>query len=122
MKKEDKIKIWAFFMRLGDRCGCHQREDRSFKFKGYQFPVCSRCTGILTGQILAIIIYLIKIRIPIYISIIFLLIMFLDWYIQYKKIRESTNIRRFITGNLAGIAQISIIIEIIIKIYYIFIN
>lgn len=122
MKKENKIKMWAFFMRLGDRCGCHQIEERSFKFKGYQFPVCSRCTGILTGQILAIIIYLIKIRIPIYVSIFFLLIMFLDWYVQYKQIKKSTNIRRFITGNLAGIAQISIAIELIIKIYYIFIN
>lgn len=122
MKKENKIKLWAFFMRLGDKCGCHQIEERSFKYKGYQFPVCSRCTGILTGQILAIIIYLIKVRIPIYISIIFLLIMFFDWYIQYKKVKESTNIRRFITGNLAGIGQISIIIEIIFKIFYIIKN
>lgn len=122
MKKENKIKLWAFFMRLGDRCGCHQIEERSFKYKGYQFPVCSRCTGILTGQILAIIMYILKIRIPIYISLIFLLIMFLDWYIQYKQIKKSTNVRRFITGNLAGIAQISILIEIIIKIFYICIN
>lgn len=97
MKKETKIKIWAFFMRLGDRCGCHQREDRSFYFKGYQFPVCSRCTGILTGQLLGIIIYILQLRIPIYISIIFLLIMFFDWYIQFKHIKESSNIRRFIT-------------------------
>ena len=39
--------------------------------------------------------------------------MFLDWFIQFKRIKESTNIRRFITGNLAGIAQVSIIIKII---------
>lgn len=97
MKKETKIKTWAFFMRLGDKCGCHQMEERSFKIKGYQFPVCSRCTGILTGQIIGIIIYLLKFRVPLYISIIFLLIMFIDWYIQYNKIKESTNTRRFIT-------------------------
>lgn len=97
MKKETKIKTWAFFMRLGNKCGCHQMEERSFKIKGYQFPVCSRCTGILTGQIIGIIIYLAKSRVPLFISIIFLLIMFIDWYIQYKKIKESTNIRRFIT-------------------------
>ena len=60
MKKETKIKTWAFFMRLGNKCGCHQMEERSFKIKGYQFPVCSRCTGILTGQIIGIIIYLLK--------------------------------------------------------------
>lgn len=102
MKKENKIKLWAFLMRLGNRCGCHQREDRSFKYKEYQFPVCSRCTGILTGQVLGIIIYLFKIKIPIYISILFLIIMFLDWYVQFKKIKESTNLRRFITRKFSG--------------------
>ena len=111
MKKSTKIKTWAFFMRLGNRCGCHQREDRSFKIKGWQFPICSRCTGILVGQLLGILIYIFHFRIPIYISCIFLIIMFLDWYIQYKKIKESTNIRRFITGTLAGIAQVAIFIE-----------
>ncbi len=114
MKKSTKIKTWAFFMRLGDRCGCHQREDRSFFIKGWQFPVCSRCTGILTGQVIGVILYIFSVRIPIYIDFLFLAIMFLDWFIQYKKIKESTNIRRFITGNLAGIAQVSIIIKIIL--------
>lgn len=120
MKKSTKIKTWAFFMRLGNRCGCHQREDRSFKIKGWQFPICSRCTGILVGQLLGIFIYIFQFRISIYISCIFLFIMFLDWYIQYKKIRESTNIRRFITGTLAGIAQVAIFIEIIFILVEIF--
>lgn len=113
MKKSTKIKAWAFFMRLGDKCGCHQREDRSFFIKGWQFPVCSRCTGILTGQVIGIIFYIFSVRIPFYLDFLFLAIMFLDWFIQYKKVKESTNIRRFITGNLAGIAQVSIIIKIV---------
>ena len=120
MKKSTKIKTWAFFMRLGDRCGCHQREDRSFFIGDWQFPVCSRCTGILTGQVLGITLYICSVRIPLYIDILFLAIMFLDWLIQYKKIRESTNVRRFITGNLAGIAQASIIIKIILWIIQVF--
>ena len=120
MKKSTKIKIWAFLMRLGDRCGCHQREDRSFFIKGWQFPVCSRCFGILTGQIIGVLLYVFHVRIPFYIDFTFLLIMFLDWFIQYKNIKESTNIRRFITGNLAGIAQISIIIKIVLWIIGIF--
>ncbi len=117
MKKSTKIKTWAFFMRLGNKCGCHQREDRSFKIKGWQLPVCSRCTGILTGQIIGLILYMFKIQIPIYVDICFLLIMFLDWYIQYKNIKESSNFRRFVTGNLAGIAQMSIVIKIIYMIF-----
>ena len=59
MKKQTKIKLWAFFMRLGNRCGCHQREDRSFFIGKWQFPVCSRCTGILIGQIICIILYMV---------------------------------------------------------------
>ena len=114
MKKSTKIKTWAFFMRLGNRWGCHQREDRSFKIKGWQFPICSRCTGILTGQLIGIFIYVFQLSIPLYIDFLFLAIMFLDWFIQYKKIKESTNFRRFITGNLAGIAQMSILIKCII--------
>lgn len=114
MKKSTKIKIWAFLMRLGNRCGCHQREDRSFKIKGWQFPVCSRCTGILIGQIIGIILYVCKIKLPIYIDICFFTVMFLDWYIQYKNIKESTNVRRLITGILAGIAQVSIAIKLIL--------
>ena len=107
-------------MRLGNRCGCHQREDRSFFIGEFQFPVCSRCFGILTGQVIGITLYIFKIRIPFYIDLLFLLIMFLDWYIQYKKIRESTDMGRFLTGNLAGIAQISIILKIIFWIIGIF--
>ncbi len=114
MKKSTQRKIWAWSMRLGNRCGCHQREDRSFKIGEFQFPICSRCTGILLGQILVIIFIFFKLNIPIYLDFIFLLIMFLDWYIQYRKIKESTNLRRLITGILAGIAQINIIYQLII--------
>lgn len=121
MKKSTKIKTWAFFMRLGNRCGCHQREDRSFFIGKWQFPVCSRCTGVLTGQVLGIILYICSVRIPLYIDVLFLAIMFFDWLIQYKKIRESTNVRRFITGNLAGIAQVSIVMKMILWIIQAFI-
>lgn len=117
MKKSTKIKIWAFFMRMGNRMGCHQREDRSFAIKGWQFPICSRCTGILSGQILGVVIYLFQMRIPFYWDCLFLLIMFLDWWIQYRKVKESTNLRRFVTGNLAGIAQTSILAKLLISIW-----
>ena len=120
MKKSTKIKTWAFFMRLGNKCGCHQREDRSFFIGKWQFPICSRCTGVLTGQVIGVIIYLLSIRLPFYLDLIFLFAMFIDWFIQYKEIKESTNFRRFVTGNLAGIAQISIIAKIILSIAEVF--
>lgn len=118
MERSKKIKTWAFFMRLGNRMGCHQREERSFQIKGWQFPICSRCTGILTGQILGIIFYCLGMRIPFYLGGLFLGSMFLDWWLQHKEIKESTNWRRFITGNLAGIAQTSILANIILRIIF----
>lgn len=114
MQKSTKIRIWAWAMRTGNRMGCHQREDRSFKMKEWQFPICSRCTGILTGQLLGLVWYLCGKTVPYYLVILFLAVMFLDWWIQYKGIKESNNTRRFITGNLAGIGQMSILIECIL--------
>lgn len=117
IQKSTKIKIWAYFMRLGNRCGCHQREDRSFHIKGWQFPICSRCTGILIGQIIGILLYGIgRIRVPFWLDFVFLSTMFIDWYIQYRQIRQSNNFRRVITGSLAGIAQISILVKSVLGI------
>ena len=36
------------------------------------------------------------------------MIMFLDWFIQYKNIRKSTNLKRFITGILCGFRLIGL--------------
>jgi uncharacterized membrane protein len=107
-------------MRLGNKFGCHQLEDRSFKILGYQFPICSRCTGILTGQLLGILLIIFGIHFSLLINLLFLSLMFLDWFIQYKGIKKSTNTRRFITGNLAGIAQVSIAFKILILIIGLF--
>lgn len=92
---------YEILFELGSRTGCHQRADRSFFFKGYQFPVCARCTGVLIGYCLTIPIYLL---LSFYYQHCFVacLIMLLDWMIQYFKIRESTNFRRLITGILGG--------------------
>ncbi|MBO5317534.1 MAG: DUF2085 domain-containing protein [Oscillospiraceae bacterium] len=94
-------------MRLGCRAGCHQRPDRSFFFKGYQFPVCARCTGVLIGYLVAIPSY-IAWGVNLRICIIFAAIMFLDWVLQYGKLLESTNIRRLATGVCGGYSIMSV--------------
>lgn len=100
MTKQDRI--WLKLMKLGEKLGCHQMESRSFSFRGYQFPVCARCTGVFIGQVSGIISIICGFRLPIYLSFIFMAIMALDWGIQYLKIHESSNIRRFISGTLCG--------------------
>lgn len=100
------IKIYYTSMRLGCKAGCHQRADRSFSIKGYQFPVCARCTGVLIGYVLAIPCY-ISLGTSIVLCVMLAGTMFVDWLLQYKKVLESTNVRRLITGICGGYGVLS---------------
>ena len=92
---------WIRFMRLGECLGCHQMPERSFFYKGYQFPVCARCTGVILSSVTAFFVFLKK-KLSVFFCLLLSGIMFLDWFLQYKGIRESTNPRRLITGLLGG--------------------
>lgn len=77
--------------------------ERSFFWHGYQFPICARCTGVMIGQLLAVLLYW-SIKVPAIILILFCGILFGDWFLQYVGIRESNNQRRLFTGVLGGYA------------------
>lgn len=113
MDTSRKNKIWFATMKFGSIMGCHQMAERSFFLKGYQFPVCARCTGIAIGQLLAIVLIGLKVKINIFISIFSLLAMTIDGGLQYFNYLKSTNFRRIITGILGGMAYINIIVFII---------
>lgn len=101
MNENDKR--WISLMEYGHRLGCHQMPERSFSYKGYQFPVCARCTGVIIGEVIAIVLLLFRIEVDITIAIGLLLIMGIDWGIQFMKLLQSNNIRRLITGMSGGI-------------------
>lgn len=88
-------------MKAGERLGCHQMPERSFFYKGFQFPVCARCTGVILSSVAAFFVFLKK-KLSVFLCISLSGIMFLDWFLQYKGIRESTNKRRLITGLIGG--------------------
>lgn len=92
---------WLRIMNIGKRIGCHQRADRSFFVKGYQFPVCARCTGVILSSALAMIVFFIY-PLSAWASLVLSFLMFLDWFIQRIGVKESNNIRRLITGLLGG--------------------
>nr|WP_160684867.1 DUF2085 domain-containing protein [Clostridium sp. C2-6-12] len=102
-------------MKLG-ALTCHQMYERSFNYKGYQFPVCARCTGIFVGNIIGILLYIMNIKISIIKGLGLILIMAIDGLLQLFKIKASTNKRRFITGLLAGIGYIFMIANIFLYI------
>lgn len=95
---EKKDVVWIKLMEFGKKMGCHQIPERSFFFKGYQFPVCGRCTGVIIGEIVTIILFFFRLIIPLYFSIFFMGIMGLDWFIQRINLIKSNNINRCITG------------------------
>lgn len=105
--KRSIIKIYVWLFVSAHNAGCHQRPDRSFFYKEHQFPMCARCTGVMIGYLFAIPIYFIyTLKISTY--IVLCAVMFVDWYIQYLKIKTSTNIRRFISGTLGGFGLMSL--------------
>ena len=93
---------WIKLMEFGAKMGCHQKAERSFFFKGYQFPVCARCTGVIIGELITIVLLLCSVEINFIVSLILLLPMGIDWGLQHLKILQSNNIRRLITGILGG--------------------
>ena len=88
-------------MGLGAWLGCHQIAERSFFIKGYQFPICARCTGVYIGQTLAIVM-LFFVKIEWWINLLLLIPMAIDWGLQFLNILMSNNIRRLLTGILGG--------------------
>jgi uncharacterized membrane protein len=89
-------------------CGCHCRPDRSFFYKGRQFPVCARCTGVLLGYPLGVLWLGFFGRWHIAICLLACLPVVIDGIGQRKGKWESTNIRRLITGLLLGFSTIHI--------------
>lgn len=95
-------------MELGKHSGCHQRADRSFFVNGYQFPVCARCTGIIIGRMIGMII---PIQTKKNHARFFLMLIpsVIDGATQLLGFQESNNSRRFFTGVLFGAGEMGII-------------
>lgn len=98
---QNKDKKWLKWMEFGRRLGCHQMSERSFFIKGYQFPICARCTGVIISSFVAVVVFW-WYKMSMIVSFALCAIMFMDWFIQRIEIKSSTNIRRFITGLMGG--------------------
>ncbi|MDR2624418.1 MAG: DUF2085 domain-containing protein [Methanobrevibacter sp.] len=87
---------------------CHRLSKRSFYFKGHKFPVCARCTGLVTGFLIALILELMFIRLPLVVGFCCIPLI-IDGGIQSLTNYESNNMKRFITGLLFIIGFYSLI-------------
>lgn len=89
-------------------CGCHRRPDRSFFWRGEQFPVCARCTGELAGILAALTTWWLGHPGPLW-SAALLLPLAVDGVVQLRTAYESRNLRRLWTGALFGYGLTSLL-------------
>ena len=104
--------LHAKLMTLGMWTGCHQMPERSFFFRGKQFPVCARCTGAFLGYITGGVVSLFLFA-PIWLDLLFCGILFADWLVQYICVLSSTNLRRLLTGILCGFGMAQLYIQVL---------
>ncbi len=112
---------WMKLMLYGEKLGCHQRPERSFFINGYQMPVCARCTGVMIGYLLALPLFFMY-SFSWFISLAGCSSLLVDWGLQALKIKESTNVRRLITGLVGGFGFMSIQLWLVAAIIHRFIK
>jgi len=86
---------------------CHSIPERCFIYNNRYFPICARCTGILVGGIVSLLIFnIFNIYMSYQMSFILAIPMVIDGGLQYLNYASSTNNRRFVSGCLFGVGAI----------------
>lgn len=97
----------VLFLERGDRryglCFCHRRKDRSIRCFGLEQLFCSRCLGVLLGGAAGLLCVMLHFRPGPAWSLLLLLPLVLDGFLQLFRERESTNAVRLATGFLFGV-------------------
>lgn len=95
---------------------CHQISSRSLFWKGRQFHICARCTGIFVGVLLSpsMLIFWEYSR---YIFPLSFIVLSIDGVTQLLKLRESNNLIRLITGFFFGYSFFSFIVYTIMRLF-----
>ena len=100
---------------------CHRIPERSLFFRGKQFPLCARCTGLMIGCSFYPLFIFNLLEIPLIFILLLHIPMLIDGFTQFIYKRESNNYLRLMTGLMAGISQVAfldIIAENISKYLY----
>lgn len=109
--------LYAFFSYI-----CHQIPERSFHIAHEQFAVCSRCFGVYFGLVAGFAIYPLwrnidevqpVARFWLFLSLIPIAI---DWSLTVFGIWENTQVSRFLTGLILGVACATFIVPAIVEI------
>ena len=112
MSPAEKDRLWLSSMEFCRKAfSCHQMPERSLTWRGYQLPLCARCTGLLLGHLAGVVTGLaadVRLR-----TALLMLPLAADALLQETGVLPSTNIRRVITGLLYGFAHAALAVTLI---------
>jgi uncharacterized membrane protein len=95
--REFLIKVFVDNIYLHSFISCHRLPERSFFIQGRQFHICARCTGLLVGTVVSVLLIPAKNYVW-FLFPIFLIILVVDGVTQKIRLRQSNNLLRFSTG------------------------
>ena len=101
---------------------CHQIPERSFHILGHQLAVCSRCFGVYFGLLAGLAVYPLWRPIdtaeplPRFWLFLSLVPISIDWALTMFGVWENTQVSRFITGLILGVACATFIVPAIVEI------
>ncbi|MCB9273614.1 MAG: DUF2085 domain-containing protein [Lewinellaceae bacterium] len=98
---ERKVKIHLTY--------CHRKPERSFFWRGRQFPACARCTGIHLGYLSMPLFLFGWFHLDPWLSLALIVPTYADGALQAFYNWESNNRRRLVTGLMAGVGTMSLI-------------
>lgn len=82
---------------------CHRIEEHCIKIGKYTSLLCARCTGIVIGAGLAVVLLLLNVTLPLYALGLICLPLLIDGFTQFFGLRKSNNPLRFVSGVLFAI-------------------
>jgi uncharacterized membrane protein len=85
-------------------CLCHHKPERAIPFFGVEHYLCARCLGICFGGIMGISVLSLKIIPSLVVSLLLMIPLVIDGFLQLLTDYESKNSIRLVTGLLFGIA------------------
>jgi len=88
---------------------CHHMKERSIPFFGIENILCARCFGICLGVALGLTLFFLNLKLPLILSILFILPLLIDGFTQLFGLRISNNFLRLTTGILFSIGIIFLI-------------
>jgi uncharacterized membrane protein len=87
--------------------GCHRDRAKSLSWRARTFFVCARCTGILIGYAIFLVLFVAGFAQPnLALGILLNIPAYIDGTVQALDIRQSNNKRRLVTGVMSGIGQV----------------